>query len=77
MLNEVAYNLWIEYHSTKFKPYTPAGESRLRSRLASMGSNAMQLAAVRQSIHHGWQGLFPPRKQFAVSEIDEMECPDA
>jgi len=56
-----AWDGWkAERRAKKHKPYTPRGEAQQLARLAPFGP-AVALAAIRESIAQGWQGLFPEK----------------
>lgn len=57
VVDEVAWNEWLEYRKAIRKALKPVSYPAARRRLARFGED--QAAVVEQSIAQGWTGLFP------------------
>lgn len=68
-----AWSEWkAERRAKKVRAYTPRGEQQQLAKLAAFGFEAA-IAAIRDSITQGWQGLFPksPNSRPAFETHDE------
>ena len=77
-----AWGEWkAERVARRIRPYTRRGEQDQFKKLASFGP-AVAVAAIRESIAQGWQGLFPERVKRPVAaatppaetRLDKLRC---
>lgn len=65
-----AWSEWLEDRKFRRKPVTPLAAAKQFESLVAMGAEKA-VVSIRESIEHGWQGLFEPKNFKPTKPINE------
>lgn len=69
---KAAWSEWQQHRREARKPLTPTAERQQLGKLEAWGADRA-VAAIRQSLANGWQGLFEPRCEAGGQELTFAE----